>query len=217
MVEGNTMSLLLSQASSYTESSSSKKNPRMQSTFANIQREQEYKKKTISPAFEEHNKEQVTREKVVQDILKGTSTMKQTEEDSGLADFSPSIFTNNTPQRFDLNVTNGPIDTSSSYTPNPGSQQQQPQKMRSSNYSDSYSPTPYYKGLGSNPSSSSAKSPPHHNSQLMEKLNYMIHLLEEQQKEPTQNILEEFMLYGLLGVFMIYLVDSFSKAGKYIR
>jgi uncharacterized membrane protein YqjE len=30
-------------------------------------------------------------------------------------------------------------------------------------------------------------------------------------------IWEEFLLYGLLGVFMIYLVDSFARAGKYIR
>ena len=53
--------------------------------------------------------------------------------------------------------------------------------------------------------------------QLMEKLNYMIHLLEEQQKEPTQHILEEFLLYGLLGIFMIFLVDSFTRVGKYTR
>jgi len=52
---------------------------------------------------------------------------------------------------------------------------------------------------------------------LMEKLNYMIRLLEEQQHEQTQNITEEFILYGLLGVFMIYLVDSFSRVGKYVR
>jgi len=52
---------------------------------------------------------------------------------------------------------------------------------------------------------------------LMEKLNYMIRLLEEQQHEQTQNITEEFILYGLLGVFMIYLVDSFTRVGKYVR
>ena len=59
--------------------------------------------------------------------------------------------------------------------------------------------------------------PPIENSKLMEKLNYMIHLLEEQQHENTKYIWEEFLLYGLLGVFMIYLVDSFARAGKYIR
>jgi hypothetical protein len=52
---------------------------------------------------------------------------------------------------------------------------------------------------------------------LMEKINYMIHLLEEQQMEKTNNVMEEFILYSLLGVFVIYVVDSFSRAGKYMR
>jgi hypothetical protein len=92
-------------------------------------------------------------------------------------------------------------------------------KARGSPYSTSYVPTPYYKGLGAK-MPTGAPAPvmaPGGSAQLMEKLNYMIHLLEEQQKEPTQNIMEEFLLYGLLGVFMIYVVDSFARAGKYIR
>ena len=53
--------------------------------------------------------------------------------------------------------------------------------------------------------------------ELMEKLNYMIHLLEEQQDEKTANITEELILYTFLGVFVIFVVDSFAKAGKYVR
>jgi hypothetical protein len=52
---------------------------------------------------------------------------------------------------------------------------------------------------------------------LLEKINYMIHLLEEQQLEKTNNITEEFILYTFLGVFIIFIVDSFSRAGKYTR
>ena len=52
---------------------------------------------------------------------------------------------------------------------------------------------------------------------LLEKINYMIHLLEEQQNEKTNNVTEEFILYSFLGVFMICIVDTFSRAGKYIR
>ena len=52
---------------------------------------------------------------------------------------------------------------------------------------------------------------------LMEKINRMLHILEEQQYEPTKHITEEFILYTFLGVFVIYIVDSFSRAGKYIR
>ena len=52
---------------------------------------------------------------------------------------------------------------------------------------------------------------------LMEKINYMIHLLEQQQMEKTANVTEEFILYMLLGVFVIFTVDSFTRAGKYVR
>jgi hypothetical protein len=51
----------------------------------------------------------------------------------------------------------------------------------------------------------------------MTKLNYMIHLLEERQDERTNNVTEEVILYSFLGVFMIFIVDSFVKVGKYVR
>jgi len=54
-------------------------------------------------------------------------------------------------------------------------------------------------------------------SRLMEKINYMIHMLEAQHNEKTSNITEEFLLYMFLGVFIIFIVDSFARAGKYIR
>jgi len=52
---------------------------------------------------------------------------------------------------------------------------------------------------------------------LLQKLNYMINLLEEQQDEKTSNVTEEVVLYSFLGIFIIFVVDSFVKAGKYIR
>lgn len=55
------------------------------------------------------------------------------------------------------------------------------------------------------------------NDKLLEKINYMIHLLEQQQHEKTENIAEEFILYSFLGIFIIYVVDGFSRSGKYIR
>ena len=77
---------------------------------------------------------------------------------------------------------------------------------------------PYYSKMGISsggvtPSSSSSSM----DNKLLEKLNYMIHLLEEQQNEKTSNITEEFILYTFLGVFIIYIVDSFAKSGKYVR
>jgi len=53
--------------------------------------------------------------------------------------------------------------------------------------------------------------------QLLEKLNYMIHLLEEQKDEKTGHVIEEVILYSFLGIFIIFIVDSFARAGKYTR
>lgn len=80
-----------------------------------------------------------------------------------------------------------------------------------SNYTQSYQPAvikPYYANMGIGSQG---------DSKLMEKINYMIHLLEEQQLEKTNNITEEFILYTFLGVFIIFIVDSFSRSGKYTR
>lgn len=49
------------------------------------------------------------------------------------------------------------------------------------------------------------------------KLDYLIHLLEEQRDERTGHVTEEIILYSFLGVFMIFIVDSFARAGKYVR
>jgi hypothetical protein len=55
------------------------------------------------------------------------------------------------------------------------------------------------------------------NDVLLTKLNYMINLLEEQQDERTNNVTEEVVLYSFLGIFIIFIVDSFAKTGKYVR
>jgi hypothetical protein len=56
-----------------------------------------------------------------------------------------------------------------------------------------------------------------HNQSLdrtLEKLNYLIHLLEQQQKEKTSGLLEDFLLYCLFGIFVIFIVDAFARYGK---
>lgn len=55
------------------------------------------------------------------------------------------------------------------------------------------------------------------NNLLMQKLNYMINLLEEKQDEKTNNVTEEVVLYSFLGIFIIFIVDSFARMGKYVR
>jgi len=55
------------------------------------------------------------------------------------------------------------------------------------------------------------------NQALIEKINYMINLLEEQQDQKTGSVTEEVVLYSFLGVFIIFIVDSFVRVGKYVR
>jgi|TARA_Y100000389_G_scaffold204160_1_gene255296 hypothetical protein len=83
-------------------------------------------------------------------------------------------------------------------------------KINISNYATSYehpknSNQPYYSKMSIN------------NDSLMDKINYMIHMMEEQQHEKTSNITEEFILYSFLGVFIIFVVDSFNRTAKYTR
>ena len=52
---------------------------------------------------------------------------------------------------------------------------------------------------------------------IADKLDYLINLLEEQQSEKTNNVTEEILLYAFLGIFIIFIVDSFSRVGKYVR
>jgi hypothetical protein len=53
--------------------------------------------------------------------------------------------------------------------------------------------------------------------ELLSKLNEIVYLLEEQQNEKSGNVTEELILYSFLGVFMIFIVDSFARVGKYVR
>jgi len=55
------------------------------------------------------------------------------------------------------------------------------------------------------------------NDPVITKLNYLIGLMEEQQAEKTDSVVEDIVLYSFLGVFIIFIVDSFVRVGKYVR
>ena len=105
-----------------------------------------------------------------------------------------------------------------------------------SNYGDSKTVEEYYKKVlpGYNPNNNSTNNPTNkqyykmnYNNNtnttlpsqdvLLQKINYMITLLEDQQDEKTNNVTEEVVLYSFLGIFIIFIVDSFAKVGKYVR
>jgi hypothetical protein len=103
-----------------------------------------------------------------------------------------------------------------------------------SNYGNSKSIEEYYKTVlpGYNPQKNPVNKPyyPYREPQntdmnhayqspdvLMQKLNYVISLLEDQQDEKTNNVTEEVILYSFLGIFIIFMADTFVRAGKYTR
>ena len=68
---------------------------------------------------------------------------------------------------------------------------------------------PYYTKMSNNTNLGS--------DELMAKLDHILHLLEEQQEEKTGHVIEELILYSFLGIFIIFVVDSFARVGKYVR
>jgi len=100
-----------------------------------------------------------------------------------------------------------------------GLDQQQKYHNNQQQYYNQYVPTytgtannvPYYSQLSDSQNLSGPKD------DLMRKLNYVVHMLEEQADEKTENVTEELVLYMFLGVFVIFVVDSFARAGKYTR
>jgi hypothetical protein len=55
------------------------------------------------------------------------------------------------------------------------------------------------------------------NNDLIKRLDKILYLLEEEKNDQNHLITEELILYVFLGVFIIYVLDSFVKAGKYVR
>jgi len=92
-------------------------------------------------------------------------------------------------------------------------------KSQYSNFQDSYkSNLEYLNNLNEKQGfANSSSSTNFDNNQLISKLNYITHLLEEQHNEKTNHITEELILYLFLGIFIIFVLDSFVRASKYIR
>ena len=101
--------------------------------------------------------------------------------------------------------------------------QSQPQplndsKVQGSDYNniktDSY--VPYYTNL-TNGQTANNNLGNSSNDELLNKLNYIIYMMEEQQNQKTNYVTEELILYVFLGIFIIFVLDNFAKSCKYVR
>jgi hypothetical protein len=75
----------------------------------------------------------------------------------------------------------------------------------------------YYKQFIPYLNQGSSEIPGQPKGELIEKINYIIDLLEDQQDYKTNSIFEDLILYAFLGIFVIFIVDSFGKSSKYVR
>ena len=149
--------------------------------------------------------------KKVENFLNGLSSMDENgDDDSGLANF------NEFPPQPQLTRQPDKVKENSSSTDNAVSpegfskmESDEAANLNYQNYFNSY--VPYYSNTSNNSNLHGSRD------ELMRKLNYMIHLLEENKDEKTSNVTEELVLYMFLGVFVIFVVDSFARAGKYTR
>ena len=194
---------LLNQASSWSSTIESKRRPKMKNTYNKIQNDiQEDISTNILETFEV----QKNRNTKVQELLNKMSEVGKDSEESNLEDFTPLMpfsTSNENPMMNDEEKESKDVDKEGFRIMN-----LDPLHIshdEGSPYIESYRPTPYYQRMSNNNKGNSNMNP-NVNNDLLEKLNYMIQLLEEQQKESTNNIIEEFLLYGL-----------FTRVGKYVR
>jgi hypothetical protein len=200
-------------AAPFTQNTSNEKNY--------IQRKQEAKNKTIKRRETNNN---------VEAMIQLLHNNENNENNDDMADFNPippphsesvskTIEKQTNPQRLEAQTYNDALPNKNSNLQNNAttfnnsansiyeSFEQKGINSAAADYYQQYIPTFYNKMSDSNGG----------NKELLDKLNYMIHLLEEQQEEKTGHVTEEIILYSFLGVFLIFIVDSFARAGKYMR
>lgn len=178
-------------------------------------------KQSTPPTLDDLQESNGEKSAKVNELLNKITAFNAENDGNKLADFKPiekPAITNNRAPLLDANGYSGKyLDPAELLPASLAKQRMGPfvanesPEMSYSNYNQTYSATPIFQ------KSANSSVTPVMDNKIIEKINYMIHLLEEQKSEKTANITEEFILYIFLGVFIIYTIDSFTKAGKYIR
>ena len=237
------MSLITSASPWNNHDSSSKKRvatmrKTMKKHSSSTEEEAEKEVETPLTTFEEDQQQNDEREERVSKFLNNMSSVLQENDGNKLADFHP-IPPPDVQKKTDTDNSLYGRNGDDELSPLPEHLQLQPPKMTSvtssfspssrdlgkpqtmipqdpySNYRKIYEPSKMRVQNRFQPSNLSL--PMTHDDKLMEKVNYMIYLLEQQQSEKTSNITEEFILYTFLGIFIIFVVDSFARTGRYTR
>ena len=176
------------------------------------------KNKTIKklPSF----KKLLNLEETVPNNNKTENFSNSDDDDSGLADYMPNFDPPSPPalsklkQHKQMEEGGDKKIVEEAYNSNDDSI-----NMEQYNGLDNVSNDQYYKKIASPYFTNTSNTPADNtDNNVIEKLNYLIHLMEEQKDEKTNSVTEELILYTFLGVFIIFVVDSFNKGGgKYTR
>ena len=195
------------------------------------------KRQTHNKTQKKYPKENFDQEKVNSVLEKIHNNSIMDQEDT-LANFSPppkpeSVGVSKTIATEEMqNMTNENMFRTLGKAPSPNYENNEDLELNNfnSNYADNKTAEDYYKKFipgyiaGKNPinkqyynATNANISGDSSNDLLLKKINYMINLLEEHQDERTSNVTEEVVLYSFLGIFIIFVVDSFARVGKYVR
>jgi hypothetical protein len=195
------------------------------------------KRQTHNKTQKKYPKDNFDQEKVNSVLEKIHNNLNMDEEDT-LANFSPppkpeSVGVSKTIATEQMqNMTNENMFRTLGKAPSPNNENDENLELNNfnSNYADNKTAEEYYKKFvpGYVPGKNNVNKQYYNsnipsmvndnsNDLLLKKINYMINLLEEHQDERTSNVTEEVVLYSFLGIFIIFVIDSFARAGKYVR
>jgi len=149
----------------------------------------------------------------VASMIKAIHNKTEDEDTSGLADFKPPPMAESMGVQRTIDRESSPEhNNEEKHNDTPVSNENFAQMDTMENYAKEYYKqyVPYYNKMSETFQSDSRD-------EMLLKLNKIITLLEEQQDHRTEHVTEELILYCFLGVFVIFVVDSFARVGKYVR
>jgi len=159
------------------------------------------------------NENKVNTTSYIQEEYNGYQNGNEEMDESDLADYNPTETTT---------TTSSSSSSSSSHQKNETNQTQKhdDDMVTRENFEilpSSYAKQYYQQYIPYHNQSQSSDSIDTPKDELLQKMNHIIQMLEDQQDEKTGSVTEELILYCFLGVFVIFVVDSFVRAGKYVR
>lgn len=178
-----------------------------ESTSNNIH-EQRRKNKTLKKRASSE-----TTNENVESMMKHLSSMSNQDDTEGLADFNPP----DKPMSSGVERTKNSVSAVENFQSSDDNDDDEVSQENFQEANGAYAQQYYNQYVPYYANASNVKDSAGSNPEIMEKINYLVNLIENNNDEKVNSITEELVLYCFLGVFIIFIVDSFAKVGKYVR